>query len=385
MYYRSEYRKIITVSARVTIIKGVIMDLGWIITKQHVIVAHNGVPQAFPKTASIYSQIMKFIRKKDKQGLIGLLHPEKAVEHFSNGQLEMTGNQIKKKDTGEAIDGILAQKVFGFINNGHPYTPYKKFLKNLESNPNKDSRDQLLIFLKHNNFPITPDGCFLAYKYVTESNGKLMDSYSKTFNNNPGQIVAMDRKDCDPDRTVTCSKGLHVAAYAYAKDCGGGSTVIQVKVNPKDVVAVPEDHNNQKIRVCRYEVLKAGAGEVTADYSRISKQEIPSQVQQDDKINFNTMSGQAIIDYVKEKTGHVIPVTPKSKKSVIKHALKALGMASKVSTKDTIDLKGKSGKEIVDLVFAQTGAKITCSVKSKKTVLKQAWSFLVNHGLKVAT
>ena len=366
------------------------MDLGWIITKQHVIVAHNGVPQAFPKTASIYSQIMKFIRKKDKQGLIGLLHPEKAVEYFSKGQLEMAGNQIKKKDTGEAIDGVMAQKVFQFISNGHPYAPYKKFLKNLESNPNKDSRDQLLIFLKHNNFPITPDGCFLAYKYVTKFDGTLKDSYSKTFNNNPGQIVAMDRKDCDPDRTVTCSKGLHVAAYAYANDCGGGSTVIQVKVNPKDVVAVPNDHNNQKIRVCRYEVLKAGAGEVTADYSRISKQEISAQSKQempaqDEKIDFSTMSGQAIIDYVKEKTGHVIPVTPKSKKSVIKHALKAMGMASKVSTKDTINLRGKSGKEIVDLVFAQTGTKITCSVKSKKTVLKQAWSILINHGLKVAT
>lgn len=361
------------------------MDLAWIITKQHVIIAHNGVPQSFPKTASIYSQIMKFIRKKDKQGLIGLLHPEKAVEHFSKGQLEMTGNQIKKKDTGEIIDGVMAQKVFQFINNGYPYAPYKKFLKNLESNPSKESRDQLLIFLKHNNFPITSDGCFLAYKYVTESNGVLLDSYSKTFNNNPGQIVAMDRKDCDPNRTVTCSKGLHVAAYAYARDCGGGSTIIKVKVNPKDVVAVPEDYDNKKMRVCRYEVLNVGAKEITADYSRISNQEPAAQVQQDEKINFDTMPGQAIIDYIKEKTNYVIPVTPKSKKSVIKHALKALSLASKVSTKDTIDLKGKSGKEIIDLVFSQTGTRITCSVKSKKTVLKQAWSILVDHGLKVTT
>jgi hypothetical protein len=65
----------------------------------------------------------------------------------------------------------------------------------------------------------------------------------------------MDRKDCDPDRKNACSRGLHVAAFSYAHDQYSNGNLIEVKVNPRDVVAVPEDHNNEKMRVCEYEVL----------------------------------------------------------------------------------------------------------------------------------
>lgn len=70
----------------------------------------------------------------------------------------------------------------------------------------------------------------------------------------------MNRGKVDDDRRKTCSYGFHVGRYNYAKDFrpNDGHLMI-VKVNPKDVVAVPLDHNDEKCRVCKYEVV----GEIT--------------------------------------------------------------------------------------------------------------------------
>src|SRR5690606_24725742 len=52
----------------------------------------------------------------------------------------------------------------------------------------------------------------------------------------------------------TCSFGLHVACFDYAK--GFGPRLIEVKVNPADVVCVPTDYNGTKMRVCKFEVIQ---------------------------------------------------------------------------------------------------------------------------------
>jgi DNA-binding transcriptional regulator/RsmH inhibitor MraZ len=87
-----------------------------------------------------------------------------------------------------------------------------------------------------------------------------MDLQTGKFDNHPGKTPKMDRKDVDPDRNQTCSRGLHVAAYIYAKDFYGNGHLLEVKVNPKDVVAVPPDYNAQKMRVCEYFVVRECAG-----------------------------------------------------------------------------------------------------------------------------
>ncbi|UQJ95396.1 rIIB protein [Klebsiella phage CPRSB] len=76
------------------------------------------------------------------------------------------------------------------------------------------------------------------------------------FDNSPGVTVSMPRNMVDEDKTRTCSTGLHVAAKSYLPHYGGGvGRVIQVKVDPADVVAIPVDYNNAKMRVCRYKVM----------------------------------------------------------------------------------------------------------------------------------
>jgi hypothetical protein len=59
---------------------------------------------------------------------------------------------------------------------------------------------------------------------------------------------------------------VHVGSLEYVRGfaCGygteGGDRIVIVKVNPADVVSVPYDCQNQKVRTCKYEVLREYTG-----------------------------------------------------------------------------------------------------------------------------
>jgi len=145
------------------------------------------------------------------------------------------------------------------LEEGFPVDALCEFLANLKLNPSKRAVDELYGFLENNNLPITPDGHFLAYKKVRAD---FTDSHTGTFDNSPGQIVTMPRESVDADRNVTCSRGLHIAARAYAESFGQSGKLLVVKVNPIDVIAVPNDYDRQKMRCCRYQsICEIGRGQ----------------------------------------------------------------------------------------------------------------------------
>jgi len=80
------------------------------------------------------------------------------------------------------------------------------------------------------------------------------DWHTKKMSIKLGQVVRMERKECDTDPHQTCSYGLHVGAPAYVTDFNrrDDQFVIAVLVNPAHVIAVPVDHSFQKMRVCEY-------------------------------------------------------------------------------------------------------------------------------------
>jgi len=140
------------------------------------------------------------------------------------------------------------------MRDGLPHEPLLNFFKNLMDNPSKRAVDELYDFLEAGELPITEDGHFLAFKNV-RSNYK--DIHSGTFDNSVGKVCEMPRNGVDEDKDRTCSAGLHFCSIKYLPsftDSDGGKTMI-VKINPKDVVAIPADYNNTKGRTCRYEVV----------------------------------------------------------------------------------------------------------------------------------
>ena len=129
---------------------------------------------------------------------------------------------------------------------------------------------ELYNFLQHKYLPITPDGCFIAYKGLTKYSGPestdkmgrklvsgdLVDKYTgKSYRNNVGDKNSMHRRNVDDDANRGCSEGLHVGSLEYATEYASGGDVVLCKIDPANVVSVPHDCNCQKVRVSEYEVV----------------------------------------------------------------------------------------------------------------------------------
>lgn len=156
---------------------------------------------------------------------------------------------------GNEIHGTLTQRIVEMAYDGFDVEPMIRFLKNLMQNPSYRAVTELYDFLEASSLPITEDGCFLAYKRIGEN---FKDLYTNSLDHSVGAVVEMPRNQVDEDKDRTCSSGLHFCSRSYLPYYGAteGNKVVSVKINPKDVVAIPSDYNNAKGRTCRYEVVQ---------------------------------------------------------------------------------------------------------------------------------
>lgn len=171
---------------------------------------------------------------------------------------------------GVETHNVLTEKIVAFYMSGEEnFQPLVNFMEKIATNPNEHSREHLFVWLARNNFHIAPDGDIIAYKGVDQSSGQYRSRTSgEAIVNNewkkgkipnvPGTIIEMPRDKVQHDPGNACSVGLHCANYHFAK--GFASVVVQVKINPRDVVSVPT-YDAEKMRVCRYKVLQEVHGE----------------------------------------------------------------------------------------------------------------------------
>ncbi|UOX40387.1 RIIB lysis inhibitor [Aeromonas phage GomatiRiver_11] len=208
-----------------------------------------------------FMEIIGLLREEKYDEAMEMLNIKRGLERYVSGDLVIEGGTLKYKDL--IIDSGLTRRIIEKMQNGEPFEPLVAFFDNLMANPSRRAVYQLYDFLEHNDIEITDDGHFIAWKRV-DSNFK--DKYTGKFDNSPGTIVKVNRFQVDEDPNVTCSHGLHVAAKSYIPHYGGGSgKIIACKVNPADVVAIPTDYQNAKMRCAGYEVLY----EVTANFKEM--------------------------------------------------------------------------------------------------------------------
>lgn len=145
-----------------------------------------------------------------------------------------------------------------------------RFAARLAKNPSGPSRSQLFAWMAAEGFTLTRKGLIVGYKAVTEDFRSLhhgaepvtitqQDGTSEVITGQVpypvGATVEMDRDVVNADRDYGCSVGLHVGTYAYAQGfVGGRGHIMLVLVDPADVVSVPKDSNNQKMRVSKLTV-----------------------------------------------------------------------------------------------------------------------------------
>lgn len=163
---------------------------------------------------------------------------------------------------GEVLHSTLADRILKMLDEGFNLSPMAKFLENLMNNPSMRVVEHLYAFLEKGQNAITEDGHFLAYKAVRDD---FLDIHSGTMDNSVGKTVSIPRRKVDEDPSRTCSYGLHVCSFDYLPHFAHANGHVMIcKVNPTDVVAIPSDYNNTKMRVCRYEVI----GEYADYYKR---------------------------------------------------------------------------------------------------------------------
>jgi hypothetical protein len=178
------------------------------------------------------------------------------------------------------MHNALTKRMVAMIQEDFPVEPLIAFMENLMDNPSKRAVNELYGFLEKNTLPITSDGCFLAYKKVRQD---YFDVHSGTVLNKPAAymtdedtaaleeavgknnevtvavedgvtVVSMERNLVDDDQNRTCSTGLHFCSQDYLNSFGGERIVI-LKINPRDVVSIPNDYNDSKGRCARYEIV----------------------------------------------------------------------------------------------------------------------------------
>ena len=195
-----------------------------------------------------YDEIIEAIKnEEDPDSIADLFSPAKAVVRYSNGKVQVTDGQVLYN--GEEVHNYIAEKILSFSENDYPFEALALFLERLLKNPSKRAIDELYPFLENGFMPITPDGCFLAYKGVKND---YFDEYSGKFDNSIGEILEMTRSSVDDDARNDCSSGFHAGSLDYAN--GWGYRTMVVKIDPADVVSVPYS-DARKLRTCKYEVL----------------------------------------------------------------------------------------------------------------------------------
>jgi len=201
-----------------------------------------------------YDEIKEALKTNDVDQLNLLVDLPKAIISYSKGAVEIRDGELFYQDS--PIHNIITERIFALKEEGLPFEPMILFLENLFQNPSYRAVNELHEFLEHKGLPITEDGHFIAYKGIRED---WKDKYTGTIDNSIGQKPEMSRSSVDDNREIACSKGYHAGTLHYVK---GYCTerVVLVKVNPADVVSVPRDHNAEKVRVCRYEVIAEYAG-----------------------------------------------------------------------------------------------------------------------------
>ena len=235
----------------------------------------------------------------DELALEGLFNVAQAItDRFERltDRISVRGGQIYLDL--EPVHSVLADAIIACMQADEDFTPLVNFMTKLEANPNPRSREALFTWLDNRNFTITPDGDIVGYKGVsfdirykslgihrkhesagvstssghafvdgleygaTDATGRVIKAAYIPY---PiGSVVEMPRSEVINDNGVECSQGLHVGTFQFAKGYAESGQMLEVHINPRDVVSVPTRSNSQKIRVCRLKVV----GELEAQYTQ---------------------------------------------------------------------------------------------------------------------
>lgn len=240
------------------------------------IITSDNVPHRIEKSHPKYPKVLECfsLSKDDQEPAFLKILEEIALEEkrknptvndIDNEKFQVIDNKVYFE--GEELPQPLITKILSLIRDGLPLEHFENFWKRLRLNPSFTviQSTGLYDFLEYKELPISEDGFLMAYRGVgadlwsisASKTTKVLQGQVNDYGaiyNGIGEVIEVERRGVSDDRNVHCHEGsLHIGSYDYAR--GWGSTVVLVKVDPKDIVSVPNDCSCQKCRVCKYEVV----------------------------------------------------------------------------------------------------------------------------------
>jgi hypothetical protein len=207
-----------------------------------------------------FEQAKTALKEKNLDNLLAALKPISIVQKAAGalGKVRLEGDKVYAGE--RELRGVIIDRILEFKREGWDFKHLLNFLERLHSNPSKTAVDELYLFLESSKtpLPITENGTFLAYKKVRTD---FKDLHSGKLDYSVGRVVEMPRNEVDDNRNRTCSHGLHFCSLDYLPQFHGGSgIVVEVEIDPADVVSIPSDYRNTKGRTAKMKVLRVHSG-----------------------------------------------------------------------------------------------------------------------------
>lgn len=217
-----------------------------------VVVIHDGKPVIVGKD-HINFKVIKDQLAKDGTYDPKMLEPVRVIEQFAHagltykdGKVQLDGSNFKYQMFDKLVDAIKSdntednlKKLFAFV-------------RRAIENTSNQITERILDFAKCSSIDFTDDGMMICFKKVTSD---YKDVYTKKIDNSVGKTVQVPRSQVDENMDKTCSYGLHTCSKNYLKHYPG-QKILKVLVDPADVVAIPRDYSDSKLRCCKYHVVE---------------------------------------------------------------------------------------------------------------------------------
>jgi hypothetical protein len=233
--------------------------LPYILTEYTLTVFNDGEQLTLQNSSISWKAALDALRNDDVEALIEAMTPVKAIEKVAaktSGLVTVERGEVFIDGEPANHDDLVVQKILRFAAQGLPCEPLCRFLEKLYRNPSFRIRRDLMNFIEKGKLPITEDGDFLAYKRVRHD---LYDIFSGTVYYGINTSVHMPRTQVDDDPQHTCSSGLHACSFDYLSRFGSAhgknDRFLVMKISPENVVSIPMDHNNTKLRAATMFVL----------------------------------------------------------------------------------------------------------------------------------
>lgn len=212
--------------------------------------AHGGKSHVVRKGAPNFKGLFEALDGQKWDEVPEWLTAKKAVEAWSKGAFSVEGDIVSYK--GRPLPVLANAKVLEIVRANADLKPFEAFWQRLDQNIDYAGKDAVWKFLQHMHIPISRDGYIVAYKSVTKA---FKDHYTGNFDNSPGKEHEMPRQEVTYDENIDCGRGFHAGSLHYAQTTWSGAKIVIVRIDPADVVSVPHDSDQQKVRVCRYKVI----------------------------------------------------------------------------------------------------------------------------------